>query len=117
MAVIRPGQVAILRLPNTDLSLGKSRPVLLIARVPGVHDDWLVCMLSTQLQHVSEGFDELIDQSQRDFQSSGLKIASVVRIARLAVVAANLLVGTIGEVGPDRLKRVQGKLANWIQGL
>jgi len=117
MAVIRPGQVAILRFPHTDLSSGKPRPVLLIAPVPGVHDDWLICMLSTQLQHISEGFDELIDQSQSDFQSSGLKIASVVRIARLAVVSADLLVGTIGEVGPERLKRVQGKLANWIQGL
>ena len=61
-------------------------------------------MLSTQLQHVSEGFDELIDQSQSDFQSSGLKIASVVRIARIAVVSANLLVGTIDEVSLDRLK-------------
>ena len=115
--MIHPGQVAILRFPNTDLSSGKPRPVLLIARVPGVHDDWLICMLSTQLQHVSEGFDELIDQSQSDFLSSGLRIASVVRIARLAVVSANLLVGAIGEVGTDRLKRVQGKLANWIQGL
>ena len=114
--MIRPGQVAILRFPNTDLSSGKSRPVLLIARVPGGHDDWLICMLSTHLQHVSEGFAELIDQSQSDFQSSGLKIASVVRIARLAVVSANLLVGTIGEVGSDRLKRVKDKLANWIQG-
>lgn len=117
MAVTRPGQVAILRFPHTDLSSGKPRPVLLIAPVPGVHDDWLICMLSTQLQHVFEGFDELIDQSQSDFQSSGLKIASVVRIARLAVVSADLLVGTIGEVDPERLKRVQGKLANWIQGL
>ncbi len=115
--MIRPGHVAILRFPNTDMSSGKPRPVLLIAQVPGVHDDWLIGMLSTQLQHVSEGFDELIDQSQSDFQSSGLKIASVVRIARIAVVFVNLLVGTIGEVSLDRLKRVQGKLANWIQGL
>lgn len=45
----KPGQVAIVRFPQVDLTLGKPRPVLLVASVPGGYDDWLVCMISTQL--------------------------------------------------------------------
>lgn len=109
--------MAILRFPKADLALGKSRPVLLVAPVPGPYDDWLVCMISTQLQQALEGFDEVIDQSQSDFHSSGLRVASVVRVARLAVVSAELLVGAIGEIGPERLQRIRQKLASWIQGI
>lgn len=111
------GQVAILRFPKADLALGKPRPVLLVAPVPGPYGDWLVCMISTQLQQALEGFDEVIDQSQSDFHSSGLRVASVVRVARLAVVSADVLVGAIGEIGPERLQRIRQKLASWIQGI
>jgi mRNA interferase MazF len=71
-------------------------------------------MLSTQLQQTVTGFDEVIDQTQNDFQTAGLKVASVIRIARLAVVPASMLVGAIGEVSPERLQRIRQRLAGWI---
>lgn len=108
--------MAILHFPKADLAQGKPRPVLLVTPVPGPYDDWLVCMISTQLQQAIVEFDEIIDQSQSDFPRSGLRVASVVRVARLAVASAELLVGAIGEIGPERLQRIRQKLASWIQG-
>ena len=110
------GQVAILRFPHVDLALGKPRPVLLITPVPGPYEDWLVCMISTQLQQAVERFDEVVSQDQPDFPISGLKVPSVIRIARLAVVAADSLVGAVGEIGPERLQKIRHKIADWIQG-
>ncbi len=104
------GQVAILRFPHADLALGKARPVLLITPIPGPYEDWLVCMISTQLQQAVERFDEVVSQDQPDFPISGLKAASVIRIARLAVVAA------VGEISPERLRRIRQKIADWVQG-
>ena len=78
----RAGQIAILRLPNVDLAPGKPRPVLLLASVPGPYDDWLVCMISTQLRHEIAGFDEIIDANSDDFELAGIKVPSVIRIAR-----------------------------------
>jgi mRNA interferase MazF len=71
-------------------------------------------MLSTQLQQAVAGFDEVIDQTHDDFHTSGLKVASVIRIARLAVVPASMLVGTIGEISAEHLQRIQQRLARWI---
>ena len=76
----------------------------------------MVCMISTQLQQAVERFDEVVDQDQPDFPGSGLKAPSVIRIARLAVVAADSLLGAVGEIGPERFQRIRHKIADWIQG-
>ena len=112
----KAGQVAVVHFPQVDLTPGKLRPVLLIARVPGSYEDWLVCMFSTKLHQAVPGFDESIGADADDFERSGLKVPSVIRVGRLAVVAEEILVGQIGEIGDDRLRRVQKGLAEWIQG-
>lgn len=111
----QPGRVALVPFPLVDLTPGKPRPVLLLARVPGPYEDWLVCMFSTKLQQALPGFDEVINSTASDFHSSGLKIPSVIRVARLAVVSADMFVGTTGEISDERLHRIQKTLADWIQ--
>jgi len=111
-----PGQVALLRFPQSDLSAGKPRPVLLIVRVPGGrYEDWLVCMLTTQLHQALPGFDEILDESQPDFVESGVRVRSLIRISRLAVVSADMLLGNLGTIGDERLMRIRKTLADWIE--
>ena len=112
-----PGQVVLMSFPQVDLSPGKRRPVLLVAQVPGPYEDWLVCMLSTNLQQALPGFDEIVGSDANDFRKSGLRVPSAIRIARLAVVSVDTLVGTIGEIDDVRLRRIQETLADWIQGV
>jgi mRNA interferase MazF len=113
--VKKPGQVALVPFPRVDLTPGKPRPVLLLARVPGPYEDWLVCMFSTKLHQAVQGFDEVINTNASDFEQSGLKVPSVIRVARLAVVSEEMLVGCIGEISDERLHRIQKRLADWIQ--
>jgi mRNA interferase MazF len=110
-----PGQVALIPFPRVDLTPGKPRPVLLLTRVPGSYDDGLVCMFSTRLHQEVQGFDEVMDADADDFEPSGLKIPSVIRLARLPVVSDEMLLGCIGAVGEERLRRIRKTLANWIQ--
>ena len=69
------------------------------------------------MRQAVERFDEVVSQDQPDFPTSGLKAASVIRIARLAVVAADSLVGAVGEISPERLRRIRQKIADWVQGI
>lgn len=69
----RAGQVVLFRFPQTDLEAGKLRPALLVARLPGEYDDWLICMISSHTHHYVIGFDELIQEDEVDFVQSGLK--------------------------------------------
>ena len=56
------GQVALLGFPQANLAVGKLRPVLVLARVPGRHDDWLVCILSSQMHQAIEGSPARVSQ-------------------------------------------------------
>jgi len=112
--MVQDGQVVLIRFPDADQSAGKLRPALVIRRLPGRHDDWLTCLISSNLrQHVS-GFDELIEDRDDDFKSSGLKVASVIRIARLATVEQRLFVGSMGRISEERLKSIKIRLSRWI---
>ena len=44
-----PGQIVLFQFPRADLSEGKLRPALLLCEVPGPYDDWLICMISSQI--------------------------------------------------------------------
>ncbi|MFQ3582759.1 MAG: type II toxin-antitoxin system PemK/MazF family toxin [Chloracidobacterium sp.] len=90
------------------------RPALLLGKLPGEYDDWLICMISSQTRQYIAGFDEIVKDGDQDFEPSGLKVASVIRVGRLAVVSGEILLGAIGEISPERLKRVQQNLANWL---
>lgn len=58
--MIQDGQIVLIRFPESDQSKGKLRPALVIRRLPGRHDDWLICSISSQVSRQLPGFDELI---------------------------------------------------------
>ena len=114
MAIGKSGQIVLFKFPQTDLAVGKSRPSLLIAPVPSSFDDWLVCMISTQIRQAIT-VDEIISPTDVDFSQSGLKTESVFRLTRLAVVSESIFLGTIGEISASRLIKIKKRLANWIE--
>jgi mRNA interferase MazF len=91
--LIRDGQIVLFPFPYTDMAAGKLRPALVLRRLPGPHDDWLVCMISSQMRCAVQGVDEVVCGTDEDFPNTGLKLDSVIRTTRLAVVAAASLQG------------------------
>ncbi len=112
--IVQDGQVVLVRFPEPDQSTGKLRPVLVVRRLPGRHNDWLVCLISSKLSEQVPGFDEMIRETDEDFASSGLKTTSLIRIARLATVEQRSFVGSIGRVSDQRLQTVKNRLSHWI---
>ena len=110
----KAGQIVLFRFPQTDLTRGKLRPALVIGKLPGNFDDWVICMISSQIRHQISGFDDLIEITDADFAQTGLKTTSIVRVGRLAVVDVSLLLGQIGQVDSQRLTKIKINLANWL---
>ena len=108
------GQIIVFRFPKTDLVGGKLRPAFLLGKLPGENDDWPICMVSSQTRHYIPEFDEIVRESESDFVESELKVESVVRVGRLAVVSGEILLGTIGQVSNERLVRIRTYLSNWL---
>jgi len=108
------GQIVLFRFPQTDLIQGKLRPALLLGKLPGPYDDWLICMISSQTQHYVQEFDEIVQEKDPDSAASGLKAPSVIRVGRLAVVEGGILLGAIGEISSERLQHIKVRLADWL---
>lgn len=108
------GQIVLTPFPHADLSGSKLRPVLLLRRASNRYDDWLVCMISSQLRQAESGLDEIITPEDGDFQETGLKVSSVLRLSRLAVLDGALMAGTLGAVDGERLERVRRRLGKWV---
>ena len=72
--------------------------------------DVVAAFISSRLPEKDSPESVLISDEHREFQLTGLKVSSVVRLDKVATVLKDLVVGEIGEVG-DRLKReINGKL-------
>ena len=111
-----PGQIVLFRFPSTSLAEGKTRPALLLAKVPNDFDDWLLCMISSQLHQALSGLDEIVSEADTDFLLSGLKTTSLIRVTRLAVVSGDVLLGSTGQVDPTRLRRIKNALGTLDRG-
>lgn len=50
--MIQEGQITLFKFHQTDQAPGKLRPALVLRKLPGAHDDWLICMISSQLSQL-----------------------------------------------------------------
>ena len=110
------GQIALMPFPYTNLANSKKRPVLLLRQLDQGRDDWLVCMVSSQLRQLQPDLDWALTPEDEEFAKSGLKVDSVIRLSRIAVLDGSLLIGQLGAIPDDRLRELQQRLANWIVG-
>ena len=115
--MIEEGQIVLLRFPYVDnTSTVKVRPGVVLRKVPGGRNDWLVCMISSQLDQFMVGVDDALFSEDPGFTASGLKVPSVIRVCRIAVCHGPTLLGAIGRIDEARLDRVRRSLVGWISG-
>ena len=113
---MKPGDVVLIRFPQADLQRGKLRPSLILAVAPGHHADLMLALISSRTYQAVPQFDEIIDPADSDYAETGLKVQSVVRLARLACVEASVISARLGSISPQRLQEVRKRLAEWLQG-
>jgi mRNA interferase MazF len=103
------GDVVLAALPQADGRI-KNRPALVLRTMPP-HGDVLVCGISTQLHQEVPGFDDVVASVDPDFEASGLKAPSLIRLGFLASLPAAIFIGRIGTVATVRHVRLVKRLA------
>lgn len=109
---MKEGDVVLTPLPQAN-GIVKNRPTIVLRELPPFQD-FLVCGVSTQLQQQVNDFDEIIASSDADFMASGLKTTSLIRLGFLAVVPQGNIVGSIGEIAPERHQRLLKTLSDYL---
>lgn len=109
---MKAGDIALFSIQQAD-GRPKSRPVLLLKEMPP-YNDWLVCGISSQLHQESKGFDYVILDNSPNYNKTGLKSSSVIRLGFLDVIPKNSVPGSIGNIDPTTLKMLLERLAKHL---
>jgi len=105
MEMLHFGDVILLKFPFTDGVSFKRRPALVVNDFDD--DDILVCRITSRLYDTE--FDVKID----DWNESGLKLPSVIRVHKLATLQKELIemrMGTVDQPTREKVKVLIGKL-------
>jgi len=95
------GKIVLVPFPFTDLTAAKLRPALVLYEGDR---DVVVAFISSRLPKRPSLESVAVNDEHQEFQLTGLKVSSVIRLDKVATVLKDLVVGEIGEVG-DTLKR------------
>mgnify|MGYP001581559775 CR=1 FL=1 len=112
---MKAGDIVLIRFPQADLIAGKLRPALTLAVAPGSHADLLLALITSRDYQAVPQFDEIFDPSDKDFEMTGLKTRSVVRLARLTSVEPTTISARLGRISSERLKVIKSRLIEWLQ--
>lgn len=110
-----PGDIVLIRFPQTDLKAGKLRPALIVAVAPGHHADLLLALITSRTYQAIPNFDEIIDPTDSDYITTGLKVRSAVRLARLVTVESPAINARLGNISKERLRKIRKSLSDWLQ--
>jgi mRNA interferase MazF len=109
---MKEGDILITSFPQADGKV-KSRPALLLRKMPG-YGDYLVCGISSQIHQYIEGFDNIISPEDDDYNETGLICKSVVRVGFLSVLPQQKIIGSIGSISSMRRMRIIKQLCDYL---
>ncbi|MCX6351839.1 MAG: type II toxin-antitoxin system PemK/MazF family toxin [Bacteroidetes bacterium] len=96
------GDIVFIPFPFTDLSGNKIRPALVLAET---ELDVTVAFISTQFQ-----WKEKTDIVLQPNPKNGLKKESLIRLAKLATIDKDLVIGLLGEIDISTINTVNNNL-------
>ena len=114
---MKPGDVALVRFPFSDLAAAKKRPTLVLARTTRSPRNRLatVAMITSQVEALKLDGDVLLT----DWETAGLLHPSLLRLAKVATVDEQLIDKTIGRLSTTDLdaarKAFQRVFSSWLR--
>ncbi len=100
------GDIVLLKFPFTDTKTFKKRPALIINDFND--NDIVVCRITSQIYETP--FDVYI----KNWEKSGLKLPSVIRVHKLATLEKNLVEKVIGKIDTSVKVKIRMAMSNLI---
>lgn len=101
------GKIILIPVPYTDLTAAKLRPALVIFEA---RRDLIVAAITTTMFNMSPECDVIIETKDPEFDKTGLKAASVLKLTKISTVQKDLAEGELGEIDGDLRDEVNQKL-------
>lgn len=103
------GDIVLVPFPFTDFSQSKLRPALVI-HIDSAKNEITLCFITSQNVNSIDSNEFLIDETDPDFASTGLKLSSKIRVSRVVTVAKQLIQRRLGQLSPAQIQQLNSIL-------
>lgn len=104
------GTIVLTHFPFTNLTTSKRRPAIVISKKISKKGDVIVAFITTVIPDVLEETDLLFDESYNDFNISGLKKKSLIKLDKIATINKIIITGELGLVYEKTINEINKKL-------
>ena len=110
--MVKRGSIVLIKYPFTDLSSSKVRPAVIITPDEFLNkiDDILCLFISSSIPDQLLSTDFILENTNPYFSKTGLKVTSVFRTHKLALINKSLIQRVLGELNPDTMNQINVKL-------
>ena len=109
------GDVVLTRFPFTDLTGASVRPALVVSTGLIGHD-LVLAGISSVIRGAAIPTDLIVDTIHPEFSQTGLRVASVLRLHKLAAVESTVIIRRLGRIGPQ-LQQDADRILRLVLGL
>lgn len=99
------GEIVVLPFPQSDLSVGKRRPALVVADLKG--DDMILCQITSQAR-TRDGYS--VSLGPAEIERGGLSVASYIRANRLFTVERSVVLYVAAKITDSKISEVHAKI-------
>lgn len=104
------GKVVLVPFPFDDLSSTKIRPAVCLTEPIGTHRHIILAFITSQTPSELLETDLVIDLQKPDFEGTGLRISSTLRLHRLMTVTSSIIRRELGTLSSEMQRMVEEKL-------
>ncbi|MBU0620168.1 MAG: type II toxin-antitoxin system PemK/MazF family toxin [Patescibacteria group bacterium] len=104
------GIIILVPFPFTDLSANKVRPALIVSNNLFCENNVVVVFISSKTKKNLQKTDFIIQNSDKNFVQTGLKMDSIVRINKIATLDKKIVLGELGNITKQMQKEIDAKL-------
>jgi mRNA interferase MazF len=103
-------KIVLINFPFDDFTESKLRPALCLTEVISKHNQIILAAITSNLNNATEVTDIIIKNTEVDFEKTGLKVSSVIKIHRLLTVSDKIIEKTIGDLPELYREKVYKKI-------
>lgn len=103
-------KIVLVPFPFDDFSSTKVRPALCLTHTISNFEHIVICFISSKIPKSKEESDIILDITDLDFDKTGLKVASTIRLHRLVTIPKLLIQRQLGYLPSSQISIIDKKL-------
>ena len=103
-------KIVLVPFPFDDLTATKVRPAVCLTDEIKPHSHIVLAFITSQVAANASPTDFVIDKSDADFATTGLKVSSTIRLHRLMTVTKSIVLRQLGELSLAQQTEIENRL-------